>query len=81
MPVASVWQLVKFAKIKPRKRIQLRPQTPKVFGVFVQRLSDGTEHRPHADGECQLLVIDAEGTVNTGAVADEKLTRATLERI
>lgn len=41
----------------------------------------GTEHKPTAVGECHLLVIDAEGTGNTGEVADANLTRATLERI
>ncbi len=41
----------------------------------------GTEHKPSAIGECHLLVIDAEGTVNTGEVKDTILTRAALERI
>jgi len=41
----------------------------------------GTEHKPTAVGECHLLVIDAEGTANTGEVKDTNLTRAVLERI
>jgi len=41
----------------------------------------GIEHKPTAHGECHLLTIDAEGTVNTGEVADANLTRATLEKI
>ena len=41
----------------------------------------GTEHKPAADGECHMLVMDADGTVNTGEVVDPGLTRATLERI
>jgi mannose-6-phosphate isomerase-like protein (cupin superfamily) len=41
----------------------------------------GTEHKPAATGECHLLTIDAEGTVNTGEVTDSALTRATLEKI
>ena len=40
-----------------------------------------TEHKPAAKGECHLLLMDAEGTVNTGEVNDAALTRATLERI
>ena len=41
----------------------------------------GTEHKPAATGECQMMVMDAEGTSNTGEVKDSNLTRATLERI
>jgi hypothetical protein len=36
---------------------------------------------PSAIGECHLLTIDAEGTVNTGEVKDANLTREALERI
>lgn len=41
----------------------------------------GTEHKPAANGECHLMLMDAEGTSNTGEVKDSNLTRATLERI
>ncbi len=41
----------------------------------------GTEHKPAANGECQMLVMDADGTTNTGEVKDANLTRAKLERI
>ena len=41
----------------------------------------GTEHKPVAVRECHLLLIDADGTVNTGEVADSNLTRAALEKI
>ncbi|MBI1212564.1 MAG: cupin domain-containing protein [Alphaproteobacteria bacterium] len=41
----------------------------------------GTEHKPAAARECHMLVMDAEGTINTGEVADTNLTRETLERI
>ena len=40
----------------------------------------GTEHRPIARGECQLLVLDAEGEPNTGATPCS-YTRARLETI
>jgi mannose-6-phosphate isomerase-like protein (cupin superfamily) len=40
-----------------------------------------TEHKPAANGECQMMVMDAEGTSNTGEVKDASLTRATHERI
>ena len=35
----------------------------------------GTEHRPHADAECHVLLVEPRGVVNTGD-ADRALTAA-----
>jgi mannose-6-phosphate isomerase-like protein (cupin superfamily) len=40
----------------------------------------GVEHRPVADAECHILVLDREGEPNTGQNPSE-LTRITLEAI
>ena len=40
----------------------------------------GTEHRPIANGECQILMLDREDEPNTGEAPSE-LTRASLETI
>ena len=40
----------------------------------------GTEHRPVANGECHLLLLDREGEPNTGATPSE-YTRVKLEAI
>lgn len=41
----------------------------------------GTEHCPEAlDGECQVLLLEPNSTLNTGNVRTEK-TRSTLERL
>lgn len=40
----------------------------------------GTEHRPVATGECQILMLDREGEPNTGA-NPSAYTRTTLEII
>jgi len=40
----------------------------------------GTDHRPIANGECQLLLLDREGEPNTGLNPSE-YTRASLETI
>lgn len=40
----------------------------------------GVEHRPSADAECAVLVIDREGEPNTG-VNPSAYTRSALERI
>ena len=41
----------------------------------------GVEHRPHADRECEILLLERKGVVNTGDAADSDLTRHTLDRI
>lgn len=40
----------------------------------------GTEHRPIATGECQILMLDREGEPNTG-VNPSEYTRQTLESL
>ena len=40
----------------------------------------GTEHRPVANGECAILMLDREGEPNTG-VNPSQFTRARLETI
>ncbi len=40
----------------------------------------GTEHRPFAEGECHILIMDREGEPNTG-VNPSALTRESLETI
>ena len=40
----------------------------------------GTEHRPIANGECQILLLDREGESNTGETPSEH-TRLSLETI
>lgn len=40
----------------------------------------GTEHKPVANGECHILMLDREGEPNTGASPSE-YTRATLESL
>jgi hypothetical protein len=32
----------------------------------------GVEHRPVAENECHILLVEPVGTVNTGAVLDER---------
>lgn len=38
----------------------------------------GTEHRPFAEAECEIMMLDREGEPNTGANPSHR-TRATLE--
>lgn len=41
----------------------------------------GTEHKPVANNECRVLVLEKSGVVNTGDAAPSELTAGTGERI
>jgi mannose-6-phosphate isomerase-like protein (cupin superfamily) len=41
----------------------------------------GTEHRPVAEQEVQVMLFEPATTLNTGDQTDSTLTRTTLERI
>ena len=41
----------------------------------------GVEHKPYAEGLCQILMIEQRGTTNTGDQADSDRTVAAPERI
>ena len=69
-----------FLVIAGRLRLEFRDVT-RVFGpgefVVVPR---GTEHRPVAESECHLLLMDREGEPNTGDKPSHR-TRETLTQI
>jgi mannose-6-phosphate isomerase-like protein (cupin superfamily) len=69
-----------FLVIKGRFRIELRDGD-----VWLERgefliVPRGVEHRPVADEEAHVLVLEPASTVNTGNVRDER-TRDHLERV
>jgi mannose-6-phosphate isomerase-like protein (cupin superfamily) len=39
------------------------------------------EHRPCAEQECEVMLLERKGVVNTGDAADSGFTRHTLDRI
>jgi mannose-6-phosphate isomerase-like protein (cupin superfamily) len=41
----------------------------------------GVEHKPYAADECEMLVLERAGVVNTGDAAPGALTQARTERI
>lgn len=41
----------------------------------------GVEHRPRADRECQVMLLERKGVLNTGDATEGELTRPTLDRI
>jgi mannose-6-phosphate isomerase-like protein (cupin superfamily) len=41
----------------------------------------GTEHKPYAEAECEVLLLERRGVVNTGDAAPGAYTRRRLERV
>ena len=41
----------------------------------------GAEHRPRAERECEVMLLERNSVVNTGNAGDSELTRHTLDRI
>ena len=60
--------------------IEFRDGLRKLAAGELMVVPKGTEHRPIANGECHLMILDREGEPNTGG-SPSAYTRATLEII
>lgn len=61
--------------------MELRDKSiPLTKGDFII-IPRGTEHRPVAEEEVQVMLFEPAGTLNTGDQAPNELTRTTLESI
>ena len=69
-----------FIVIKGQLRMRLRDGDQILNAGEMIVIPRGVEHCPSSDEECQVLVIDRDGTKNTGDVESE-FTRAALDRI
>jgi mannose-6-phosphate isomerase-like protein (cupin superfamily) len=61
-------------------RMEFRDQVVEMSPGDVLVVPRGVEHRPVADEECEIVMIERAGTRNTGDVVTER-TRAALERL
>jgi mannose-6-phosphate isomerase-like protein (cupin superfamily) len=69
-----------FYVVKGRFRIELRDGAVELGPGEFAVIPKGVEHRPVADEECEVLLLEPKTTVNTGA-ADSDLRKDVLERI
>jgi mannose-6-phosphate isomerase-like protein (cupin superfamily) len=62
-----------FLVVKGHLRINVRDQAPVELdaGEFVI-IPRGIEHQPVADAECEVILIEPTGTLNTGNVQDKR---------
>jgi mannose-6-phosphate isomerase-like protein (cupin superfamily) len=63
-----------FVIIEGRMRIELRDGAVELKEGEMFVVPRGIEHRPVAEQECQLLLIEPAGTVNTGDANNQAIT-------
>jgi mannose-6-phosphate isomerase-like protein (cupin superfamily) len=61
-----------FVVIKGRLEILLRQGSVVLNEGEMYVVPKGVEHKPVAESECHILLVEPAGTVNTGEVVDEK---------
>jgi mannose-6-phosphate isomerase-like protein (cupin superfamily) len=61
-----------FLVLKGRLEIQFRDGSTVLNEGEMYVVPKGVEHKPVAESECQLLLVEPAGTINTGEVVDEK---------
>jgi mannose-6-phosphate isomerase-like protein (cupin superfamily) len=60
-----------FFVVRGSMRIEFRDQTLQLNEGELCVVPLGVEHRPAAEQECQILLIEPAGTLNTGDVTDQ----------
>lgn len=70
-----------FLAWKGHFRIEFRDRTVTLGPGELIVIPRGVEHRPVAEHEVEVLLIEAAETVNTGNVVDERLTAGPLEHL
>lgn len=63
-----------FLVLEGELEIELRDRTVRLRKGQLFVVPRGVEHRPRADREAQVLLIEPQGTANTGDAVDSELT-------
>ena len=61
-----------FLVVKGQLKIHLRDGAVTLNEGEIFVVPKGVEHKPEAEQECHILLVEPAGTVNTGDVVDEK---------
>jgi len=70
-----------FLVLKGRFRMDFRDRQVEVGPGEMIVVPKGVEHKPYAAEECEVLLLERAGVVNTGDAAPNALTRTRLDRI
>ncbi len=61
-----------FLVIEGEMRIDFRDKSVTLKTGELYVIPQGVEHKPYAEQECKLMIIEPMGTVNTGGVVNEQ---------
>ena len=67
-----------FLVLRGRLEIRLRDGIVVLNDGEMFVVPKGVEHKPVAESECHILLIEPVGTINTGDVVDEKTTQSNV---
>ena len=70
-----------FLVLKGALRMDFRDRQVSVAAGEMIVVPRGVEHKPYAEQECEILLLERRGVVNTGDAPAGALTRGQLERI
>jgi len=70
-----------FLVVKGKFRMDFRDRQVEVSAGEMIVVPRGVEHKPYAAEECQIVLLERRGVVNTGDANPGAYTRATLEHI
>jgi len=70
-----------FLVLKGRFRVDFRDRQVEIGPGEMIVVPKGAEHKPYASEECELLVFERRGVVNTGDAPQSERTIASLDRI
>jgi len=70
-----------FLVLKGRLRMDFRDRQVSVAAGEMIVVPRGVEHKPYAEQECEILLLERRGVINTGDAPAGALTRGQLERI
>lgn len=70
-----------FLVINGRLSMDFRDRTVELTQGEFLVVPKGVEHRPRAEQECQVVLMERRGVINTGDAPEGELTRHSLDRI
>ena len=70
-----------FLVVRGRMTIDFRDRSVGLEQGELLVIPKGVEHRPHAERECEVMLMERKGVVNTGNAEDSEHTRHRLDRI
>jgi len=70
-----------FLVLKGALRMDFRDRQVSVAAGEMIVVPRGVEHKPYAEQECEILLLERRGVINTGDAPAGALTRGQLERI